>query len=93
MKVDGNEIKNALVQYVRDRHNIRRGVVVAVPNTDSEIKFKLGFSLCKKGEDFDREMGLRIATGRAIRGRDYHIPDTIVPVYDNMVSRCERYYK
>lgn len=92
MNLDNFEMKNVLVQYVRDKHNTKRGVVVSIPSTGVS-KFKLGYSLCKHGEEFDRKMGLKIALGRAACGREFDIPHSIVPTYYNMIIRSERYYK
>ena len=48
-----------LIQYIRNKNNQPIGVVVAVD------KYKVGYSLCKKGDRFDKQRGFEIAVGRA----------------------------
>lgn len=76
-----------LVQYVRNARNHPIGVVVSTgPNT-------IGWSLLNKKDHWDREKGIFIARNRAENGFNSKIPHAVIPVFDKMLDRMERYYK
>jgi len=87
-----------LVRYVRDQSRRRIGVVVAVPR---DHDYGIGWSLCHVRKDgkpldrFDKEMGLKIATGRAAKCdmRELIIPHKIRDAVAEMDSRAYDYYK
>lgn len=77
-----------LVSYVRDKNRNRIGVVVAIDRD------KIGWSLCHIGLDrFNKDFGLKIATGRARRGKMVNIPQTVKSTFDKMENRARAYYK
>jgi hypothetical protein len=85
----------SLVSYYRDKNNNPRGVLVAIPSGDNG-DFKIGFAQCRKTDKFSKQMGLKIAIGRA----EYeninswnHAPHSIRKMLPAFVRRCERYYK
>ena len=83
-----NKYPNILVEFTRNqRTNQRNGVVVGTSRN------KIGWSLCKKGDKFDPQFGLKIAFGRIEKESVAPIPHEIKSVYENMKSRAERYFK
>jgi hypothetical protein len=82
-----------ICKYVRDDKGNRCGVVVAIgPGC-------VGWSLCHTNKDrFSREIGKRIAAGRAESGTEAKIPNTpagckIPELFDELNNRSYRYYK
>ena len=91
---------STLVQYVRNGKNHRIGVVVAVG------KNQIGWSLCNKTDDFDKQRGLSIAIGRAhklnfghsnggvcIGNNGHRHPQSVDAVVQTMAHRASCYYK
>ena len=78
-----------IYEYVRDRNGHPLGVVVALGKKD------VGWSLCNKKDKFDKEFGLMIAKGRAIKTKTKHkfIPKTVLPYIHKMEDRAKRYFK
>ena len=77
-----------IYSYVRDKDRCRIGVVVAL-NRET-----LGWSLCHKGLDkFDRDLGLKIAVGRAEKGSYVSIPACVKPTISKVQERAKRYFK
>ncbi len=80
------------VQYVRDENRNRIGVVVGLPNGD-----KIGWSKIRFNKDgsaldhFDRELGIKIAVGRALNGTRRLVPPEVQYVVDIMTDRLYRY--
>lgn len=64
------------------------GVVVAID------KGKIGWSLCNKTDRWNREVGKNLAIGRAVNGivAGKLIPQTVFPVFLDMVRRAEKYF-
>ena len=95
-----------LVEYIRDSHNQKVGVLFAKP---SGTNFTVGYSLCCKEDKFDREFGLFLAERRAEKfekkspyvGSDddmfiqtrHKFPGSIMPSLHHFVSRCSAYYQ
>lgn len=81
-----------LVQYIRDhRTGRRRGVMVGMANPDGG--FLVGFSLCHKRDRFDRDLGLRIASARALTGSSASVPHSMRSEMERFKQRCAKYFK
>lgn len=82
--------KNGKVKFVGKR--IKKGVMVAVPCNNREVR--IGWSLCNfsAGDEFT-DRGLAIAINRAKMGRYSEIPESVVCRVDKFIARAERYYK
>jgi hypothetical protein len=75
-----------IFEYVRNKKRQRIGVVVALDKTS------IGWSACNiKKDRFDKELGLKIAMGRAEHSVS-PIPPHILPTFNYMVDRAYRYY-
>lgn len=85
---------NCIYKYVKYRNKLN-GVVVAVVDPATTSNVYVGWSSCatRKGDTFDKDLGLQIAMDRAIKGSKIEMPLYIVPEYDYMVDRAKRYYK
>lgn len=55
-------MKNMIYKYIRDEKRNPVGVAVVIKTGDN---YRFGYSLCNPQEQFNRELGLRIATNRA----------------------------
>lgn len=90
-----------LVKYIKNNRGVLVGTVVAIgPN-------EVGLALCSPKDRFNKEMGKRVALGRAklAKSGDFeravpHLPNRkdldstqIVREYDEMVDRSVRYFK
>lgn len=63
------------------------GVVVAIgPN-------QVGWSLCKKGDRFDKQFAVEVAQDRALKGSKAPLPHSVYNEYYAMVNRAEKYFK
>ena len=86
-----------LIQYVRDKNNHRVGVVVAEKPSLVDKGDGIGWSKCHSRLDkFDKKMGIKIAYGRAISGKQYKetiIPHDVQQVIKKMKKRAKSYYK
>lgn len=84
-----------LKEFIRNEKQQPIGIAVAVKEGDQIL---YGFSLCHRNDRFDKELGLKIATQRAIAG-EYNMPlskasrDKILAHYDSLVKRSLRYFK
>ena len=82
-----------LFHYVRDEHNQKIGIVVAL---DRDI---IGWSRCKtKLDQFDKSIGFAIAIGRAktcneIRLNRQNPPRDVQKVIEQLKERARRYFK
>lgn len=93
--VDFEIPKHTVIQYVRDKKRIPRGVIVAVKHFNG---FICGYSLCNKKDRFSKKMALKIAIGRANIISSSVVEDTNIPhevrrVIPSFVERCKKYYK
>lgn len=86
-------MKNILISYIRDKKNNPRGVIVAVKRKDGSIG--INYSFCRKSDKFSKEIGCRIAIGRA--SIDYQSPISCPrEVYKRLgkfLARTEKYFK
>lgn len=82
--------KYTVIQYIRDKNNNPRGVLVAVKH---ENGFRIGYSLCNKKDRFNKNMALKIALGRANAMSDGPIPHPVDRMLEEFTNRCKRYYK
>jgi len=64
------------IQYVRDENNHPFGVMVAVKN-EKTATVHVGYSVCREGDRWDKQLGVLIARQRALRGRNNHVPEKI----------------
>jgi len=78
-----------IFEYVRNKYGHRLGIVCAIEKKD------IGWSLCQKQDEFNKDFGLMIAKGRAIKSKinDKKIPRSIYPLVLKMRERAKRYYK
>lgn len=74
---------NNILQYVRNRKRQKTGMVVAIPFSD---KIHIGWSLCKRGDKFSREMGYSIANGRATTNPPYVIRNSVAKYGKNLFA-------
>jgi hypothetical protein len=86
-----------IFEYVRDKHGHKRGVVCAIGRD------YIGWSLCNRsmGDRFNKELGLKIAEGRASKvyiindPREWSetIPPSAWPSFKRMIERAKKYFK
>lgn len=78
-----------IFEYVKNKKGVKVGVLVAV---DAD---NIGWSKCNiKKDKFDKNLGLRIAEGRALAGSNTLCPNAITN--DKVVefrNRAKRYFK
>lgn len=77
-------------KFVRDRNNHKKGIVIAILH-NGEIK--MGYSLCKKGDSFEMDLGMNIALGRAKSDHVFMIPCSIAEDWSKMKLRAQKYFK
>lgn len=89
--------RRELIEYFRDprgkknpsmRH--RQGVFVAYKDGDT---VNIGWSICNDKDEFDRELGLRIARGRADAESSVALPQKAEEHFHNFTQRAMRYFK
>ena len=86
-----------LIQYVRTKKGMLRGVVVAFRNPRSN-EINIGWSLCNiKEERFDKTIGLNKAVTRSVQliswVYDSELPHTVRDVYDMVRERARKFFK
>lgn len=81
---------NIIKKFVRDRNNHKKGIVIAFMEND---QVKMGWSLCKKGDLFDHNLGMNIALGRAKSNHLQLIPFSISEDWGKMKARADKYFK
>lgn len=82
-----------VIQYVRDKKRVPRGVIVALKIGHG---FIYGYSFCNKKDRFNKKMALKIAIGRAntmSAMATAEVPHEVRKVIPSFVERCKRYYK
>lgn len=79
-----------LVTYVRDRKNNLVGAVVSIMENDI---YKIGWSLCRKGDRFSKSKAKMIAMGRAKLDSRIPIPHSVRGKYEYMKDRASKYFK
>lgn len=87
-----NTTPKTLIQYVRHpKTNSRVGIVVAYRDGD---EIKIGWSVAHIPLDkFNKQKGLSIALERARTGYTGHMPAFVIPTYEAVIDRANRYYK
>jgi len=86
--------QHTVIQYVRNKKGIPYGVLVGVKREGGG--FNLGYSLCKKGDKFSKEMALKIAIGRAVEDSwpaPHLVPRDVRKMVGDFLKRCNKYYK
>ena len=86
---------NELREYIRDENRNPVGVLIGTP-------VGIGFSKAntKKGDKFDRDLGVTIARGRANTGRvpvgftchRSEVPDAVHEQLTHFTQRCKRFF-
>lgn len=80
--------------YVLNKKKQRVGVVVATMGNNGDAAY-LGWSRCnaRAGDTFDRELGLKIALGRALEVSVEPVPNSLAAQYAIMKERAKKYFK
>lgn len=91
-------MRSELVKYVRGKHGQRKGVVVAVKGDfedpeGTKSNFSIGWSALHPNDRFDRDIGLNIARGRAVKGSNTKVPGYVMEDILEMSERASRYFK
>lgn len=81
-----------IIQYIR-RGNKLIDCFYAVKTNKDDTLVSIGFSLCRKTDVFDKDLGLTIAHNRALYQRLSGPPVSIKEDLLEFVNRCVRYYK
>lgn len=86
--------KNILVSYIRDKKNNLRGVLVAAKRRE-DGSVSINYSYCRKCDKFSKEIGLKIAMGRALIDYENNIvcPREVYKMLDRFKARAEKYFK
>ena len=89
--------ESKFVQYIRDKHNNPRGIMVAVVDKPAKT-VKIGYSLCSPKDRFNKEFGLELACKRAEVYFDQppekiesKLPHTVKRNIARFINRCSRY--
>lgn len=91
--------KDFLFQYLRNKDNSKRGIMVAIvePTTKYVV---FGYSVCNKVDKFDLDKAFAISVGRAAKYMDYSVldMDDMIPFSIRkdlflFIARCKRYFK
>ncbi|RMD51060.1 hypothetical protein D6827_02900 [Candidatus Parcubacteria bacterium] len=79
-----------LVQYVKTKRG-PKGVIIAL---NKGRGFSLGWSLCKKGDQFSKSRAIEIALGRANKGvGEVNVPPSLTEKLEAMKKRAQRYFR
>ena len=70
-------MQTVLKQYIRNKKNDPRGVVVAV-KSEGEVFY--GYSLCNPCDKYDKNRGMTIAVNRALSKDGYSLPQSSATV-------------
>lgn len=90
-------MNDKLINYLRDKDRNPYGVVVALKVGDGDIR--VGYSLRNPKDRWDRALGIKIATARAMAEDDYALPQSskrklaVLDAIENMYARVVRYFK
>lgn len=97
-----------LISYIRDENKHPIGTIVAIPiprHLDESFsrKYSIGYSICNDCDRFNKEMGKKIAMGRAFWDSKGPIPNRIVnntkmdklvkDELERMNERASKYFK
>jgi hypothetical protein len=83
---------HSVVQYVRNKKK-PHGALVAIKTPDG---FRIGYSLCRKGDRFKKKMAVQIAIGRATHSHSLEaqeLPREIKKMIPVFTERCRKYYR
>ena len=85
-----------LIRYVRNKDYSPRGCVVAV-FSDVSDGILIGWSLCRKGDTFNKKMARNIALGRAfaepkVPSKVLWTPRLMISPILHMLERAKRYW-
>ena len=86
--------KPMLMQFVRDRDDQPRGMVVSTV-IDGSVRFGWSYTNTKAGDRFNKQKAIVIATGRAEKGWGSKVktPHRVTKALNQIVERSIRYYK
>jgi len=76
-----------LRRYLRDNRNQVIGIIVATARNE------VGGAFVHKGDRFNKELGLEIARGRAMRGSKATIPHYAQEEFNKMIERSQKYFR
>jgi hypothetical protein len=91
--------------YARNGKRQKIGVVVAILNDymEGDYTYSIGWSKCNRKDEFDRDLGVNIATMRALIAaskdtvlfthKDKPIPRAVRKTIDIVNQRASRYFK
>lgn len=82
-------MKNTLIKYVK-RRGKPVGCLVATLNEQDQIQ--IAFSLCRKTDKYDKELGRKIALERLSK-QQHFLPISLTSDMLDFASRCKRYFK
>ena len=87
--------KIMLKYYTRDKNGNRNGCLIAISDGES---FAIGYSKCRKGDKFDKNLGTKIALARAEKILSQQIDAIEIPFsmsedFDKMSERAVRFFK
>lgn len=105
-----NSENTRIVQYVSRKRDKttgkyvgpRVGVVVAQIRPDNPNQVGIGWALAKKGDEFDKELGLTVATNRAAllsgcgvdgKRNESKVPASLSEEVLNVYDRAKRYFR
>jgi hypothetical protein len=83
-------MEKVIYEYVRNKENAPVGLVLA---TVVNGKVAVGWSKACKRDKFDRELGIKIATGRAAFGSDIPLPTGYEDRLRRLIVRAKKYFK
>ena len=75
-----------LVKYTKTPDHQKIGVIVAMSSN------KVGWSRCQPEDKFNKQLGLKIAIGRALRGSKKKVPDALLRDMVEMYPKALRFY-
>jgi hypothetical protein len=86
---------NQKIQYFRNRKNNKVGCFVGVAD---EKNFTVGWSLCCPRDNYNKELGVELATGRACKtlltGENHHkLPHSMKEQFSIAKIRFAKYFK
>lgn len=90
-----------LVQYVKDKKNKMRGVLVAAKmpfiheniSTDELVSIGWSYTNFKAGDKFEKQRGIDIAFGRMSSATNRRVPYQIKRESKKFIDRACKYYK
>jgi hypothetical protein len=83
-----------LISYLRNNKGIPKGVLVAIKRENGTIG--INYSMCRKCDNFNKEMGIKIATGRALSSVDDRpelVPHEIFKKLESFRERVKKYFR